>query len=254
MRDCPFCAGREERTPPETLRLGHDSWRVRVVPNLYPTFERDEVVIHCPEHVRTFAQLSSDQTALVAEAWRRREAVARAEGFAYVHAFVNEGRSAGASLGHSHSQLVWLRDPPPALRAESDETCRVCELLAGERSRGTRLVAERDGLLAVCPAAGRTPYELLLAPITHDDRAFGPALDSALDLLAELVRGLRSLEGPVPWNAWLHAGAHWHLELVPRLSTPAGTELGAGIFVLTVAPEDAAAALRRALPDHRRCG
>lgn len=51
----------------------------------------------------------------------------------------------------------------------------------------------------------------------------------------------------MPWNAWLHAGAHWHLELVPRLSTFAGTELGAGIYVLTIAPEDGAAALRRAL-------
>lgn len=51
----------------------------------------------------------------------------------------------------------------------------------------------------------------------------------------------------MPWNAWLHAGEHWHLEVVPRLSTFAGTELGAGMFVLTLAPEDAAAALRRAV-------
>lgn len=81
----------------------------------------------------------------------------------------------------------------------------------------------------------------------HDGDAFGPALGSALGLLAGLVRALRTLEGPVPWNAWLHAGEHWHLEVVPRLSTFAGTELGAGMFVLTLAPEDAAAALRRAV-------
>ena len=49
LERCPFCGGREDRTPPETLRLG-DPWRVRVVPNLYPAFERQEVVIHSPEH------------------------------------------------------------------------------------------------------------------------------------------------------------------------------------------------------------
>ena len=54
---------------------------------------------------------------------------------------------------------------------------------------------------------------------------------------------LRAVEGPVPWNAWLHPG---HLELVPRLNVFAGIELGAGIWVNTVAPEDAARALRGA--------
>ncbi|GIU94194.1 MAG: galactose-1-phosphate uridylyltransferase [Gaiellaceae bacterium] len=247
MRECPFCAGREDRTPPETLRLGEDPWQVRVVPNLYPAFERHEIVIHCAEHVRTFAELSLAQTHLVGEAWRRREAAAREEGYGYVHAFVNEGPSAGASLAHSHSQLVWLRDAPPAVRAEADETCRLCELVSTERSEAARLVAERDGLVAICPAAGRAPFEALVTPIAHRGDAFGPALGSALDLLAALVGALRAVEGPVPWNAWLHAGAHWHLELVPRLSTFAGIELGAGIFVLTVAPEHGAAALRSAL-------
>ena len=58
---CPFCGGREDRTPPEVLRIGNDPWRVRVVPNLYPAFERQEVVIHSPEHVRSFAELDDVQ-------------------------------------------------------------------------------------------------------------------------------------------------------------------------------------------------
>lgn len=232
------------------LRLGEHPWRVRVVPNLYPAFERHELVIHSPAHVRTFAELSPSQTALVAEAWRRRASAAHSEGYDYVHAFINEGPRAGASLAHSHSQLIWLHDAPPAVRAETSPTCRICTLLTAEQSEAKRLVVERDGLVAICPAAGRAPYEVLVAPVAHRDDAFGPALGSALGLLATLVRALRSLEGPLPWNAWLHAGDHWHLELVPRLTTLAGTELGAGIFVLTVAPENAAAALRRALEPH----
>lgn len=203
--------------------------------------------MHTPRHARSLGELSAAEAMLVAEAWRRRAGAAAAAGFPYLHAFVNEGHGAGASLPHSHSQLVWLREPPPAVLAEMGGTCGVCELLADELRHGARTVGERGGIVAVCPAAGRSPYELVLAPAAHCDSAFGPSLDTALAFLVELVRALRAVEGPLPWNAWLHLGPHWHLEVVPRLSTFAGVELGAGIFVLTVAPEDAAEALRAAL-------
>src|SRR5205085_9654984 len=58
LADCPFCAGHEERTPPETLRLPEaDEWTVRVVPNLYRALERQDVVVHTPRHVRSFGEL-----------------------------------------------------------------------------------------------------------------------------------------------------------------------------------------------------
>jgi len=221
---------------------------VRVVPNLYPAFERQEVVVHSPYHVRSFAELVADDAAVVAEAWRERARSAQEEGFGYVHALVNEGRAAGASLAHSHSQLVWLREAPPGVAAERAEPCPVCELVKAERSARERIVAERDGLVALTSSAGRSPYELLVAPIAHEAEGFeSPRLAAALALLADLVRALRTVEGPVPWNAWLHDEGHWHLEVVPRLTTFAGIELGAGIYVNTVAPETAATALRDAL-------
>ena len=247
LDSCPFCAGREDRTPPETLTIG-DPWQVRVVPNLYPAFERQEVVVHAPTHVRSFADLGHEEAALVAEAWRDRSRVARGEGFGYLHALVNEGRVAGASLPHSHSQLVWLREAPPALAAEVGEPCRLCALLADERAAGERVIAERDGVALLAASAGRAPYELLLAPTGHEPGGFESALlPLALGLLADAIGALRAIEGPVPWNAWLHDGGHWHLEVVPRLTVFAGVELGAGIFVTTVAPEAAAAQLREAL-------
>jgi UDPglucose--hexose-1-phosphate uridylyltransferase len=246
LESCPFCAGREDRTPPETLTIG-EPWRVRVVPNLYPAFERQEVVVHAPRHVRSFADLDADEAALVADAWRQRARAAREEGFDYVHALVNEGRVAGASLPHSHSQLVWLREPPPSLAAEAGEPCRLCSFLDGERQSGERVVVARDGFVVLAPPAGRAPYELLIAPTAHEESGFeSAALGTALALLAESARALRAIEGPVPWNAWLHEGGHWHLEVVPRLTVFAGVELGAGIYVLTVAPEAAAAQLREA--------
>jgi UDPglucose--hexose-1-phosphate uridylyltransferase len=225
-----------------------DPWRVRVVPNLYPAFERQEVVVHTAEHIRTFADISTGDAALVADAWRERSRAARNAGFAYVHAFVNEGHAAGASLAHSHSQLVWLREAPPVAAAEVGSACGVCALLAAERAGGERVVVERDRLVVLAPPAGRVPYELLAAPAAHEIGAFeSPSLSAALGLLSESVRALRAVEGPVPWNAWLHDTGHWHLEVLPRLTTLAGIELGAGIYVLTVSPEESAARLRNAL-------
>jgi UDPglucose--hexose-1-phosphate uridylyltransferase len=248
LAGCPFCEGREDRTPPETLALGRASgepdtpgWRVRIVPNLYPAFQRQEVVVHVPRHARSLADLSDDELGAVARAWReRRKAVADG----YLHALVNEGRAAGASLAHSHSQLVWLSGSPPALELERSEACGVCEELG---AAGDLLVAERDGLVLRTASAGRAPYELLIAPLSHEGSAFtSERLSAALQLLADAIRRLRIVEGHVPWNAWLHDGEHWHLEVLPRLTVFAGIELGAGLYVNTLAPEAAAAALREA--------
>lgn len=249
LAGCPFCEGREERTPPETLALGRASsepdtpgWRVRVVPNLYPAFERQEVVVHTPRHARSLAELADGELDLVAAAWSARR---RAEPQGYLHALVNEGRAAGASRAHTHSQLVWFAREPPLVASERQRSCGVCAALAS----GEALVIAEDGALRLLAAsAGRAPYELLLAPVVHEAAAFASdLLPDALRLAADGVRRLRTVEGPVPWNLWLHDGPHWHIELLPRLTVFAGIELGADLYVNTLAPERAAEALRQAL-------
>ena len=244
LDSCPFCEGREDRTPPETLALPAEGRKpnrpgcsVHVFPNEYPAFERQEVVVHAPEHLRSLADLDDARVALVTGAWQARAKAARAEGFPYVHAVVNEGRSAGSSLPHTHSQLVWLREPPPAVVAEQGAGAAV---LAGE------LVFERRGITAVCQHASAVPYELRIAPSAEERGAFAsPLLAGALQAAAELVRRLHVLEGrPVPLNLWLHDGPWWHIDLAPRLTVTAGIELGAGIFVNQLPPEEAAARLR----------
>ncbi|MDQ2984630.1 MAG: DUF4921 family protein [Actinomycetota bacterium] len=258
LLSCPFCEGREDRTPPETFALGPEGrvpdtpgWTVRVVPNLYPIFEHHEVAISTPRHARSFAELNEDEVFGVATAWSARARSARAAGFPYVHALLNEGREAGASLAHAHTQLVWLREPPPAVRveaAEQGDDCPVCEQLENERRAGSRVVAECGGLVLLAAYGGRLPYELVVAPLAHpSESAFeSDLLPGALSLLAEGIRRLRAVEGAVPLNAWLHDRPHWHLELLPRLTVFAGIELGAGIYVNSVAPEAAAETLRSA--------
>jgi UDPglucose--hexose-1-phosphate uridylyltransferase len=228
LEQCPFCAGHEEMTPPHTLVLpeGGD-WRVRVVPNLYPALERQEVVVHSPRHVRSIAELDDEEIDLVAQAWcRRREA----EPEGYLHALINEGREAGSSLPHSHSQLAWLPARPlPEPELDGD------------------LVLEGDGVVAWSPALARLPYELAVTPTAPESEGLRSALLApALRLLAELVRRLHALEGAVPLNAWLHDVGAWRIVLLPRLSVLAGLELGAGVYINMLPPDEAADRLRDA--------
>jgi UDPglucose--hexose-1-phosphate uridylyltransferase len=171
--------------------------------------------------VRSLAELEGDEPELVAEAWQRRAAAVPG----YVHALVNEGREAGSSLPHSHSQLVWLPEPPP-----THARPRLEQFAAG------------DGLVAGCPWASRLPYETVIAPSEPDPAGLqSERLGPALRLLVDVVRRLHAVEGPVPLNAWLeHDERDWRLVLLPRLTILAGLELGAGIFVNTLPPEEAA--------------
>jgi UDPglucose--hexose-1-phosphate uridylyltransferase len=130
------------------------------------------------------------------------------------------------------------------VKAEGGADCRLCKLLRIELGDGSRLIEQRDGLVLLCPCAGRAPYECLVAPLEHRPDGYGPLLGAALDLAAEVLRRLAE-EQPRPINLWLHEGGHWHLELLPRLTVFAALELGAGYFVNTIPPEQAAEQLRR---------
>jgi UDPglucose--hexose-1-phosphate uridylyltransferase len=220
-------------------------WQVRVVPNLYPALEHQEVVVHTPRHERSLADLSEQELPPIAAAWAQRAKAAQAEGFPYLQVLLNEGREAGASLPHSHSQLVWMREPPPAAVLEfpnlERNACALCRLLAAEE---TLFVAEHGGVRTLAAPAGRMPYELVIAPTEHRPDADEQLLVSALTLVRDAIVRLRRVDGPLPLNIWVHEGAHWHVELLPRLSVLAGLELGAGIYVNSMPPEQAAQALR----------
>ena len=224
---CPFCVGHEHDTAVERLRLGDGpaGWDVRVVDNLYPALRHHEVVVHGWEHRTRFAELPDETLNRVAAAWQRRASDAGGTVFPYV----NEGLTAGSSQTHSHSQLAWLPTPPPAVLVERG-------LPTVERA------FERDGLVVGAATSPRSDYELQIAPANWEPEGLrSDLLGPALCLAAECLRRLDTILGcAVPFNIWLHEGSRWHLELVPRLTTPAGLELGAGVWTVTVDPVDAA--------------
>jgi UDPglucose--hexose-1-phosphate uridylyltransferase len=285
---CPFCAGNEHMTPPEVWadrEPGSEpdgpGWRVRVVPNKFPAFAGPpggsarsngglyramptagvhEVVVHNPDHTATLADLPEPVLVRVLAAWRQRLATHRGGPFGAVVLIVNQGRTAGASLEHPHSQVFATADRPERVKAELDrltgDGCAACALVAAERE-GPRTIDRSGGLLTVCPWASAAPFEALILPERHQARfeeAGGgdPAVAAALRGLLRRLPGAAAARAP--YNLVLHSappGAddfHWHLHLLPRLTTYGGFELGTGIVINVVDPDRAAAALRAVAP------
>ncbi len=246
---CPFCEGNESLTPPELAAYGRHGggtdqpgWTVRVVPNKFPAFDGQEVVIHGPAHAAAVADLAPGVLEAVVDAWRDRRDHHRLAGVAHLLIAINEGAAAGASLEHSHSQLVPFAEAPPVAERELAAFaggCPLCEPPSG-------VVREADGLVSFCPPWGRMPYETWIAPAAHGREA---PLDRALaGAIADMAQRFRRLLGEdAAWNAIVHdaplagdAPFHWHVELLPRLTVAAAVELGAGIWVNVVDPARAA--------------
>jgi len=187
--------------------------------------------------------LGDQELEALATAWSARLEAARAER-RWPHLFVNEGQEAGASLPHAHSQLAWLPEAPPAVAAElpnlSKDGCALCQVLADDALE----IALDSSATLRSASAPRVPYEALVAPVEHTAAPSEPDLAAALRLLRHAVGRLHEHEGRIALNVWLHAGGHWHLEVVPRISELAGIELGAELYVNWLPPEEAAARLR----------
>jgi UDPglucose--hexose-1-phosphate uridylyltransferase len=215
---------------------------VRVVPNKFPAFPGHEVVVHGPSHITSLTRVGPSVLETIADAWRDRRSAHAGAGYTLVA--VNEGAAAGASLDHSHSQIIPFPATPPVLVREAAAFAPGCPLcpLPGA------IVAEHDGLTTFCPEWSRMPYETWIAPARH--AAVAATEPVLLHVLAAAVRRLQAVVGEdLAWNAVLHdapapgAEFHWHMEILPRVTVPAAVELGAGIWVNVVDPGRAAAEL-----------
>jgi UDPglucose--hexose-1-phosphate uridylyltransferase len=286
----PFAAGHEDRTPPEVFALRENgSWRVRVVPNLYPALSQDdggdpgadplgsgrgdpdlfasrpahgshEVVINAPDPVSSLADLEPEQVETAMSVWRERMR-AHADS-AYVHVIVNEGKEAGASLPHTHAQVYALPFVPATVARERERFTAYSNRTQGrnllqdvvqeEVRRQDRIVAIDDEAVAMAPFAARVPFHVVLAPRTplprfSDDGPLGARL------LHDVLNRLRAALGNLPpLNMWVRTAPRdadqfcWRIEIMPRLAQLAGLEIGAGVYLNALAPEDAARRLREA--------
>jgi UDPglucose--hexose-1-phosphate uridylyltransferase len=261
---------------------GPDSpgWTVRVVPNLYPALEPDapdpephanpdlytaqaaaghhEVIVNAPDPVSSLTDLTGDQVQTAMEAWRER--MRAHSDSACRHLIVNERREAGASLPHTHAQLYALRFVPASIAREREHFAAYAvrtmggdllgDLVQEEVRQRSRIVAIDDEAVAVAPYASRVPFQLMIAPRRSRARFEDDGPLGAHMLHDVLCRLRRRLGASPPLNLWVRtapSGAEhfcWRIDIMPRLTHLAGLELGAGLNLCIVAPEQAAAELR----------
>jgi UDPglucose--hexose-1-phosphate uridylyltransferase len=293
---CPFCPGQEDKTPPEVYACRQNGggpnstgWKVRVVPNKFPALQIEgaldrrgeglydkmngvgahEVVIEGPNHDLSLADLPVEHLVEVLKAYRERMLdLHRDRRFRYVLVFKNHGAGAGATLEHTHTQLIATPIIPKILMEELEgarryhelkERCVFCDIIQQDTAdhNGRRVVSMNDRFLTIEPFAPRFPFETWILPRRHDS-SFQVVQDAdeyrdlASILKDTLGRLNRALDRP-PYNFVIHTAPvsegdldyyHWHLEIMPKLARMAGFEIGSGFHINPTPPEDAAQYLR----------
>lgn len=285
-RPCPFCPGNEDATPPALETYGAEGhWLVRVVPNRYPAFEGlapfvvehrgpvfteapasgiHEVLVFSPDHTLSLGSLDDHQCELVMAAIRDRvEEHQSTPGLRYSQVIVNAGREAGASLEHPHGQLLGVPFVPRELVDEQGGFarfaggCLLCTTVASEERAGYRLVEADEHAVTFAPYWSGTPYELLVVPRHHEahlQRSAPADLAGCGIAVRNAIASLREVLGDIAYNVVFHSAPyratspyHWHVHILPKLTTRAGFELGTGVYINVVAPERAADELRSAI-------
>ncbi|MBI2357539.1 MAG: galactose-1-phosphate uridylyltransferase [Deltaproteobacteria bacterium] len=290
---CPFCAGNEEATPPEIAAYRPDGsrpnapgWTLRVVPNKFPALMIEgelgrrgdgvydlmngvgahEVIIETPKHESNIGSLSEAEFEDLLWAYRDRVLdLNKDKRFRYILIFKNQGAEAGATLEHTHSQLIALPIVPRNVVEELKgaleyykykERCVYCDIVTQEIEDRGRLVSENEHFLVICPFAPRFPFETWILPKKHspffEHASKQEYLDLSRALRETLVRLNRALNDP-PFNYIIHSNPlrepenghyHWHIEIMPKLAQVAGFEWGSGFYINPVTPEDSAISLR----------
>ncbi|MFC1562695.1 galactose-1-phosphate uridylyltransferase [candidate division KSB1 bacterium] len=290
---CPFCEGNEHMTPKEVFSYRDQGsppngpgWNIRVVSNKYPALRIEgdlekrgdgiydrmngigahEVIIETPKHVISITELSDEEVAGIIKIAKERMLDLKGDKrFLYGMLFKNVGAAAGASLEHSHSQLIVLPSVPIRVKQEMHGSleffnyrgrCIFCDIIRHEKEQKERIVYETNKYIAISPYASRFPFEIWILPkehMSHYENISDSDFMEISDCLKTTLTKLEStLERP-PYNFMVHSSPfntnnveyyHWHIEITPRLTRVAGFEWGTGFYINPVAPENAAKFLR----------
>lgn len=309
VENCPFCSGNEAMTPPSIVQVPiTGSWQLRIIKNLYPmlgddrldrnfnygmhqTFNgygRHDVIVDHFNHGIRIHEMSEDHLVLLLATYRNRaeRLYHNDDQLKYVVIFKNYGPAAGASIAHTHSQIVATPVVPRNLQAElhagndffrKNQRCIFCDLIdemltfevtlydkvsqevKRKVSVGQFIVDRSERFIAIKPFASRYEWEVHILPLVHQADFIGATPDDLADLarlFKRVMARLNAVLGGLQYNFFFHSlphgkeyaesvpAFHWHIEICPRTSIPAGFELGSGFFVNTIAPEEAAERLR----------
>lgn len=232
-----------------------------------------EVIVETPLHDRVIPLMVPAEVEYVLRAYQARYRALREDPeVRCIIIFKNHGERAGTSLEHPHSQLVATPVAPMQIRRKYevaighyDDTgrCLYCDLVEAEVKARVRLVLETDRFVVFHPYASRAPFETWIAPKRHQP-SFGHASSEDLAALAGVLQGtlsaLYKALGNPDFNYIVHTAPTedenkhyylWHIQILPRVATIAGFELGSGIFITSMVPEESAAFMRDLMRETR---
>ncbi|MEK7567160.1 MAG: DUF4931 domain-containing protein [Patescibacteria group bacterium] len=223
-------------------------------------------IIITRDHRRRIAEMTPEEVEALLYAYQDRyRTLAREKCIQYILIFHNQGPSAGATLFHPHSQLIALPIIPPDVSKslegsrvyyEKNKKCAHCAMIKWEAKKGERVIYENDKFIVIEPFAPRVSYETRIFPKRHagnfDDLSAAERISLADVMIVSLKKIKKAMNDP-DYNFFIHTaptkdGAgyyHWHIEILPKTSTWAGLELGTGIEVVAVSPENAAKELKK---------
>lgn len=227
-----------------------------------------EVLIESPNHNDSFALMSQKQVEEIFIAFRERmQALCKDEKYEMIIIFKNHGASAGTSVKHPHSQIIATPVTPQHIRHVLEEAmryfddngeCVYCKIIEKELLFKERLVLETENFVSFVPFAAKSPFETWILPKVHCSsfELTSPELAKEAAYVAKHTLGkiYTALKNP-DYNLIIHSSPcheknveyfHWLIQIMPRISSVAGFELGSGIYINTVIPEEAAKFLREA--------
>lgn len=286
--NCPFEKSRENLTPKEIYRVEKDgSWSIRVVPNLYNalsieednSFSRDEyfekiggfgaheVIIETPEHKTMMYHFDKEKFLEYFGVLKARfDNLSEDSRIEYISLFKNNGELAGASLKHSHTQLIGLPFVPKNIQTQIQEYKDYYlehkrnyfdDYIYEECFDKQRVIYENDFFIAFCPYASKYAFEVSIISKT-DITSFMDMDEKQLDELAEISHiifeklyfaledfSFNMLIKNTPYKMNDKNSYRFYIEIVPRITNIAGFELESGVFINTVLPEMAAKILRK---------
>ncbi len=248
----------------------------RIVEGIYRKvcgYGKHEVIIETPSHDLCFGNMNVNDVYGVLITYKMRLAqLMKDPHIQLVMIFENHGKRAGASQEHAHSQIIAVPIIPNHIRNEIDAgrnytddngTCVYCDMIKEEIEKKARIVLETAHFVAFEPFASRTPFETWIVPKRHESSFEHITDDELLDLagalgdtMAKLYNGLDDPD----YNLMIHTAPrqedpadyyHWHIQIVPKLTTPAGFELGTGIYINSAVPADSAKFLRETKIDKK---
>ncbi len=288
--DCQFCPGNERLTTRPVYQDGADGkWNIRVFPNKYPAVSEDcsladgegfynaeagkgihEVVVDTPNHTEVIHDFSEERLFEIFKVIRQRFLdISSSEGIRYVQIFKNCGPEAGASILHSHWQIIGVPVIPKEQTAVIDRSqryraenggCIICSILEHEMKMRTRIIAENEYFTAFSPYASKMSYETAIAAKGHIS-SFGDFSDDMLKALAEMLKmvlsAVKTLRKEICYNLCFEdtpegEDGHWYMKVLPRMGNPAGFEYGTNSYINPILPEDAAEYMREKISENYR--